>query len=305
MEIITCKVCGMPLKRYQKKYCSRSCYGVAIIGRKLSAETKKKISMAGLGEKNHFYGKTHSDDSKKKISDALKGRRGPNLGRKFSEEFKRNVSKSKRGKNNPNYGKPRSEKTKKKISENAKKRFRNKENHPCYGKHLSEETKLKISGVRRGIIFSEEHKRNLSKAHKGKFVGKNSPRYGKSPKWKHKKYHKKGIDELGHSVRSSWEFNFAKFLQDNGIEYEYEPKRFEVVVDGRDLTYTPDFYIPEQDNGGLWILPFPPNNYVEIKGYMQDLAKKKIEYFRGHYGKLIVLDKDNIINIVNLRETNK
>ena len=34
-----------------------------------------------------------------------------------------------------------------------------------YGKH-SDETKMKISMIRKGIIFSDEHRKNLSKAHK-------------------------------------------------------------------------------------------------------------------------------------------
>lgn len=92
-------------------------------GKHLSENTKKKLSEASKGEKNHFYGKKHTDEAKKKISEANKG---------------------------PNYklrGIVRSEETRKKLSEIAKKRTGDK-NH-MYGKHLSEEARK---------ILSENHK---------------------------------------------------------------------------------------------------------------------------------------------------
>mgnify|MGYP001612866213 CR=1 FL=1 len=55
-----------------------------------SEETKKKISQAGLGEKNHFYGKNHSAESKHKISLSKKG--VPNLklrGKQLSDNCKK------------------------------------------------------------------------------------------------------------------------------------------------------------------------------------------------------------------------
>jgi group I intron endonuclease len=42
-------------------------------GVKLSEETKKKMSESHMGEKNHFYGKTHSKETIIKISEAKKG----------------------------------------------------------------------------------------------------------------------------------------------------------------------------------------------------------------------------------------
>lgn len=43
-------------------------------GIKLSDEEKKKMSEVRKGEKNHFFGKTHTNESKLKISEAGKGR---------------------------------------------------------------------------------------------------------------------------------------------------------------------------------------------------------------------------------------
>ena len=42
-------------------------------GVKLSEETKKKMSESHKGEKNHFYGKTHSEKTITKISESKKG----------------------------------------------------------------------------------------------------------------------------------------------------------------------------------------------------------------------------------------
>lgn len=51
-------------------------------------ETKKKISESHKGEKNHFFGKTHSKETKEKMSAAKKGK----IGRKHSDETKQRMS---------------------------------------------------------------------------------------------------------------------------------------------------------------------------------------------------------------------
>ena len=71
-------------------------------GKKTSEETKQKISFATTGEKNPFFGKSHSEMSKQK-------NRLSNLGKHFkphTEETKQKISLSKKGANNPNFGKP-------------------------------------------------------------------------------------------------------------------------------------------------------------------------------------------------------
>jgi len=110
-----------------------------------SEETKKKLSEASIGEKNHFYGRKHSDESKKKMSDA-------HTGKKLSKEHRKKISKS-------NKGRRVSEETRKKLSEiqmGEKNHMWGKygEKNPNYGnpsnyKH-SEETieKLKISHLK-------------------------------------------------------------------------------------------------------------------------------------------------------------
>ncbi len=84
--------------------------------KKVSAETRKKISEAMTGEKNPLYGKKQSEETRKKMSESKKGEKNPNYGLT--------------GEKNPLYGKHKSEETRKKMSESKK-----GEKHPLYGKH--------------------------------------------------------------------------------------------------------------------------------------------------------------------------
>lgn len=54
-------------------------------GKKVSDETKRKISNALKGEKHPWYGKTHSEETKRKMSEMAKGR-------VFSEQHKKRIS---------------------------------------------------------------------------------------------------------------------------------------------------------------------------------------------------------------------
>ena len=69
-------------------------------------------------------------------------------------------------------------------------------------------------------------------------------------------------------MRSSWEVAFAQWMDHCGIAWEYEKKRFSL---GRGRHYTPDFYLPRQ------------NEYVELKGWLTKRGKKKIEKFQSMY----------------------
>lgn len=108
-------------------------------GRKLSEETRRKISESRKGI-------THSDEAKRKISEAKKGRPGT----PHSDETKRKLSKSHRGLK-------ASDETKRKLSESHR------------GIPHSEEHKRKISESNRGkhsTPQSEETKRKISEARK-------------------------------------------------------------------------------------------------------------------------------------------
>jgi len=65
-------------------------------GKKLSEETKRKISISKMGNKNPNFGKNMLKIVKKQISEKLKGK-------SKSKEHKENISFSKMGKKNPNF----------------------------------------------------------------------------------------------------------------------------------------------------------------------------------------------------------
>jgi replication factor C small subunit len=73
-------------------------------------------------------------------------------------------------------------------------------------------------------------------------------------------------EELGHLVRSDWEYDVAKALQDAGVEYEYEPE-FELS----DSVFHPDFLIDD--------------TVVEVKGVAELWGQtEKVEEFLDTYG---------------------
>ena len=73
-------------------------------------------------------------------------------------------------------------------------------------------------------------------------------------------------DELGHLVRSDWEYEVAKALQDAGVEYEYEPE-FELS----ESVFHPDFLIDD--------------TVVEVKGVAELWGQtEKVKEFLDTYG---------------------
>ena len=78
--------------------------------------------------------------------------------------------------------------------------------------------------------------------------------------------------------RSSWEANYARLLNYQGVIWEYEKDTFELSSGG---SYTPDFKIGS-------------NEYVEIKGWLTDVAKEKLQLFKNEYPhiKLQLIQRD-------------
>jgi len=54
-------------------------------------------------------------------------------------------------------------------------------------------------------------------------------------------------EEIGHYVRSHYEYILAVWLKSRGVAYQYEPRVFVLTVDGGQTTYRPDFLI-----GSMW-----------------------------------------------------
>jgi len=123
---------------------------------------------AKIRRNNFLVGRHVSAETRKKLSDANKGKIIP-------PEVKKKFSESKKGEKNYNYGKSLSTETREKISQ-TKKLVYKKENHPNYGKNLSLEAKGKISKSHFGKIIHDEVKKKISESTKGK----NNHMFGKS-----------------------------------------------------------------------------------------------------------------------------
>ena len=91
-------------------------------------------------------------------------------------------------------------------------------------------------------------------------------------------------------VRSSWEANYARYL--NWLKrigeidrWEYEPDTFEFPVKRGSKYYTPDFKIWTTED---------VYEYHEVKGYMDQKSKTKIKRMGIHYPDepLIIIDSD-------------
>jgi hypothetical protein len=75
-------------------------------------------------------------------------------------------------------------------------------------------------------------------------IGKNNPMFSKTTSTR------SGYrEDLEHHCRSTWEANYCRILKFLGIEYEYEPRTFDLTIG----SYTPDIKIG--------------NKFIEIKGY--------------------------------------
>jgi hypothetical protein len=179
-------------------------------------------------------------EHRKLMSNILKGRI-------ISEEQRKLISESKKGCISWNKGISCSEEQK----ENIRKTL--------IGYKHNQETKDLWSKQRKGVPKSEEHRKNIGKANKGRqpshkcFRGKgcyyDSPLQGKI------------------YLKSSYEIAYAKWLDLNNILWLYEMERFGLG----ETTYTPDFFLPKFEK------------FIEVKGYMSPEAQKKIYMFKEQY----------------------
>jgi len=148
---------------------------------------------------------------------------------------------------------------------------------PC-----NEKTKEKISNANDGKIpwIKGKHHTKLaiekmSKSHKGKIPSWKSG-YGKGCYYDSPLQGKIWL-------RSSWEVKFAEYLDKNEILWLYEIQTFDLGY----ITYTPDFYLPTS------------NMFVEVKGYMTNIAQEKINKFLDNYNEetLKILYKEDLIKL--------
>lgn len=121
-------------------------------GRHHSEETKRKISLGNIGNKNSL-GRKHSEESKRLMSIKQSGSNNPMY------------DVHKYGKDAPFYGHHHSDEARKKISEASKNRI------------VSEETRRKLSRINKGRVVSEETRRKISNSIDNR--GDKNPCYGR------------------------------------------------------------------------------------------------------------------------------
>jgi hypothetical protein len=77
--------------------------------------------------------------------------------------------------------------------------------------------------------------------------------------------------DINMNVRSSWEANFVRVLNIYKIAFEFEPTVFSFPIKKGTKAYTPDFLLKKNDE------------WIEIKGYLDDKSKIKLRRFKRYY----------------------
>lgn len=158
LETKVCENCGKLFEysvKQQKtrKFCCQDCARKYIarnnVGRRHTEETKEKIRISHLGDKNPQYNKPLTEEHKQKIRESHK-KRGVSVGER-----------------NGMFGKKTSEETKQKIRESLVAVGANVgEKNGMFGKVVSEEVRKHLSEVQKGRKFSESHIQHLKEARK-------------------------------------------------------------------------------------------------------------------------------------------
>lgn len=209
-------------------------------------------------ENHPMFRKKHTEKTKQKMRNKI-----------VSKETKDKISKNHSnvsGKNNPFFGKKHTKETKQKLS------LKNKNRPSLFkGKKHTKASKKLISKRALGRVMSDKTKQKISEAMMGKHAGSKNPMFGRSGKSSPTFGRIMNIPSKvvynNTNMRSIWEVNFAKWLHLSNVKWKYESKTFDLG----DCTYTPDFYLPEFDC------------YIEIKGYLTDYARNKINKFKKLY----------------------
>jgi hypothetical protein len=235
----------------------------------------------------------------------------------FFKDFQKKAKESKIGKKRPIHSEIMKKKAtegllnnfivstdeKKKKHSKYQKEWIKKNGHPkgMLGKKHSEENKAKTSEKSKemwsnpkSVVNTNQHRQILSdrasKQSNLRLEKNSSSIYSRS---------KKGTITIGGKTifaRSSWEANVAaylQFLKDNNEikDWEHEPKTFWFLKIKRGVrSYKPDFLITNKDGSQY---------YEEVKGWMDDKSKTKLNRMRIYYPEIEirVLGKDRYSSI--------
>lgn len=121
-----------------------------------------------------------------------------------------------------------------------------------------------------------EHRLRNSKLHTGKIVSKETRQkmslISRYQTHRFSRCHGGFRDDLGMYFRSSWEANYARYLNYVGIKWHYEIMTYELP---EGCSYTPDFILED-------------GTIIEIKGWLTEKGKKKLNWFREIYPNVIL-----------------
>lgn len=162
-------------------------------------------------------------------------------------------------------------------------------------KHFGISTRSNGEGVtlaQTGKEHSSEHNEAISRAHiaRGSWLGRDHPniRYPERSRPRSRGGKRESLGGL--YVRSSWEANYALYLNlliERGeiLKWEYEPDTFEFPVKRGNRFYTPDFKVTEKDGRIV---------YHEVKGWMDGPSKTRLKRMAKHYPhvKVIVIGEE-------------
>lgn len=143
--------------------------------------------------------------------------------------------------------------------------------HPrgMLGKHHTPEVRMRMSVTRRG-----EKRPPITPQTRANMVLAAAERLRKNPGSVQRNRGKGGRrgDLGGAYFRSSWEANYARFLNFTKEPWEYEPKTFifEAIEIGT-RSYTPDFWLPRK------------GHYIEIKGWMDPKSEVKLKRMAKYF----------------------
>jgi hypothetical protein len=98
-------------------------------------------------------------------------------------------------------------------------------------------------------------------------------------------------EDLQQYFRSSWEANYARYLNFIKEPWEYEKQEWEFPVKRGNRFYKCDFYLPGKDE------------YHELKGYMDKESRTKLNRMAKYYTeiKIIVIGKEEYKEIAKFK----
>jgi hypothetical protein len=142
------------------------------------------------------------------------------------------------------------------------------------GLNLSLDQVEKMKKSLTGKKLSDETKKKLSNKAKDRGLGGKTKGGGRGKSGWYK----------GYWCDSSWELAYVIYNIENNIEFERNKEGFEYIFENQKLKYYPDFKKGDQ--------------YIEIKGWMDEKNKAKIEQFKGDLKILFRSDLKEIFNYV-------